>query len=179
MIRIFGRHLFFKFRHIVYEYNVSTKNNIETPFVVEKVTNNVQDLDMGYFSIRMLKKVLSKNPHRSEAYIFREKNSMSIIGFVLITYKGAKEIHYKIKEADAFITALGIFPNFRGNGYSQSILEYANYICLINGYHKLKLVVDYNNYVAIKAYEKFGFIKICEKKFFRIMGIDFLLNKSV
>ena len=127
----------------------------------------------------MLSKVLKKNPDCSEAYLFREERENRIIGFALISYKGAKEIHYRIKNADAFITAIGVFPEFRGCGYSQSILSCINNICLKKELHLLRLVVDYDNNIAIKSYEKFGFKKIGERKFIRVMGIDFLININI
>ena len=178
MIKIFGRQPFFVFHHIIYEYKVSEKNN-KQKLMVEKITDNINEADMGYFSMRMLKKVLVKNKNKSEGYLFKNENGSSVIGFAIICYRGAKEMHYRIKNADAYISALGVFPAFQGKGYSQIILNLINSICFEKGFESLKLAVDNNNYIAIKSYEKFGFKRSESKKFIRMLGIDLLIKKTI
>lgn len=176
-MKLFGRQLFFKFHHFIYEFAVDDKTpNCNLKY--EKVVDNLERIDIGYFSLRMLKNVLRKNSNTSECFAFIDSEGLTV-GFVLICYKGAKDIHYRVKDADAFITALGVFPEYRGKGYSQEILKGIVDICRLKGLRKLKLSVDSNNYAAINAYEKFGFIKIGDKKFFRITAIDFLIKKRV
>lgn len=178
MIKIFGRQLFFKFHHIIYNYNLqSPKKNCSLVF--ERIVDGLERVDIGYFSIPMLKRVLRKNPKKSECYMALSNDRAEVIGFALISYKGAKEIHYAVEEADAFITALGLFPKHRGKGYSQELLEGVANICRAKGLKKLKLSVDKNNVVAIKSYEKFGFTIEQEKKFIRVASVDFLVHKSV
>ncbi len=178
MIKIFGRQPLFFFHHIVYEYDLQDKT-AESKLACEKIVNDFARIDIGYFSMPMLEKVLRKNPDNSECYMFLSGDRQRIVGFALISYKGAKEIHYRIKNADAFITALGIFRSERGKGYSQELLKCVANICHSKGMKCLRLAVDSDNVTAIRAYEKFGFIKYREKKFIRIAGIDFLVNKNL
>lgn len=178
MIKIFGRQLFFDFHHLIYDYIVS---NIFFYSVLdyELVTSDFKRIDMGYFSIRMLKKVLKRNPEYSKCYLFKTKKESIIVGFALVSYRGAKDIHYRVKDTDAFITALGVFAKQRGRGYSQEILKCLANICRTKGLKTLSLSVDSDNYVAINAYEKFGFLKRKEVRFKRIASIDFLLHNDV
>ena len=178
MIKIFGRQLFFKFHHLIYDYDVS-KNVSCCSLDYELVTDDFERIDIGYFSIRMLKKVLRRNPDYSECYLFKTKSESTIVGFALVSYRGAREIHYKVKETDAFITALGVFPKQRKKGFSQEILKGLAYICRSKGLSTLSLSVDNDNFIAVNAYEKFGFLKRKDVKFIRFATIDFLLHKSV
>lgn len=178
MIKIFGRQPFFKFHHYIYEYDLGKKAPI-CKLSFEKISGDLKKIDIGYFSIRMLESVLNRNPDLSECFVFYSTDRSKIIGFALLSFIGAKEIHYKIKSTDAFITALGVFPDERGKGYSQEILRGVVWICKSRGLNNMKLSVDSNNGIAINAYEKFGFVKCQEKKFVRIASIDLLFAKSL
>ena len=178
MMKIFGRQLFFKFNHLIYKHEVKNVFN-NSNLCYAKIVDNLEKINMGYFSIRMLEKVLKKNKTLSECYMFTTKDKFEIVGFALVCFKGAKEIHYRIKNTDAFITALGVFPAFRGRGYSQDILNGVEKICAQKNVSIIKLAVDYDNIKAIGAYEKFGFKKCDNKRFIRLLGVDFLSNKVV
>lgn len=178
MIKIFGRQLFFKFYHLIYEFDLAV--DVQKPALdYEIITDNIERIDMGYFSIRMLKKVLKNNQNKSDCIMFKAKDTADIVGFALVCYKGAREIHYHIKKTDAFITALGVFKECRGKGYSQEILRGVVDICKSKNLKLLKLSVDSDNHPAINAYEKFGFQKCGEKKFIRVASIDFLCRKAL
>ena len=56
-----------------------------------------------------------------------------------------------------YIEALFIFPEYRGKGYANDMMDYA-----VNELNLNELTVDVNNYKAISLYKKFGF-KIKEK----------------
>lgn len=178
MIRIFGRQPFFAFHHLIYQRNVEKKMWNQS-LSVEIIEGNIKDADMGYFSIRMLMRVLRKNPKTSVCYLFRQNTDRSIIGFAIVCFKGAKEIHYRIKKTDAFITSLGVFDSFRRKGYSQIILENIERICFENNLKTIRLAVDSDNLIAISSYEKYGFKLIGKKKFIRVLGIDLFLNKTL
>lgn len=177
MIKLFGHQLFFDFKHYIYSYNLNDQKT-ESTLSAEIVVSNIEDVNMGYFSLNMLRRVLEKNPEKTECYLFRDAKAEKV-GFALLSFRGAREIHYRIRDTDAFITALGVFPSQRGKGFSQEILQSISSICIKRGFHVLKLAVDQNNHIAINSYEKFGFIKQQSKHFYRVLGVDFLLDKKV
>ena len=177
MIKIFGRQPFFKFHHIIYEYDLK-KEVDNSSLICEKIVDDLERINIGYFSIRMLEKVLNHNPDKSECYMFSSADG-EVVGFALVSFNGAREIHYRVKKSDAFITALGVFPKNRGKGYSQEILKGVVGVCKEKGLKCLRLSVDSDNVVAINAYEKFGFRRSCEKRFIRVASVDFLFNKIV
>ena len=179
MLKIFGHCIYFNFRHLIYEYRVTGMRGNKSLFVERITKENISQTDMGYFSVDMLSRVLKKNRECSEGFLFRESASSDVVGFVFIAYRGAREIHYKIINADAFIVAIGVMPSFRGKGFSQEILATVNDICFEKKMKAIKLAVDDDNTVAINSYEKFGFIKGETKAYKRFLGVDFLKNNRI
>ena len=178
-MKLFGRQLYFNFEHFIFEYKVLKKSHCVN-FLVEKIGDqNINEIDMGYFRISMLNNVLKKNKQRAEGFLFRNESDLRAVGFVLLAYKGAKEIHYKIRNTDAYIVALGVMPSYRGKGFSQDILSYTANLCYSKGYKSIKLAVDSNNTPAINSYKKFGFVFLETRTFKRFLGMDFLKDKNL
>ena len=58
------------------------------------------------------------------------------------------------------IPRLGIIidKNYRGFGYSKNLMNYLHDVCKLKGSNKVSLKVMKNNKMAIKLYEKRGYI---------------------
>ena len=68
-------------------------------------------------------------------------------------------------EADDFYIALvAIYPPYRGQGHSRTILDGAQVHALERGCSRLALDVDERNTTAIRIYQRFGFVQIAESQ---------------
>lgn len=95
---------------------------------------------------------LTKN---SEKFVIKEQEGwLNKLGFI---YSGVKEkILYKECEEDEFyISNLAVKSKYRGNGYSQIILEKAYEMAREKGYQKASLLAK--NKKLIKFYERIGY----------------------
>lgn len=59
----------------------------------------------------------------------------------------------------AFITSLGVLPDYYGTGLSKILLIRAIDMCLQRGYKRVALEVSQKNERAMKFYSKFGFVQ--------------------
>ena len=59
----------------------------------------------------------------------------------------------------AFISSLGILPEYHGSGLSSDLINRAFVVAVENGMRSISLEVDFCNQKAIKYYKKHGFIK--------------------
>ena len=62
-----------------------------------------------------------------------------------------------LSKKDYYIQMVAIYPQFRGHGYSKTILNHAHEVAESYACNRLVLDVDERNSVAINAYHKFGF----------------------
>lgn len=95
---------------------------------------------------------LTKN---SEKFVIKEQEGwLNKLGFI---YSGVKEkILYKECEEDEFyISNLAVKSKYRGNGYSQIILEKAYEMAREKGYQKASLLAK--NEKLIQFYERIGY----------------------
>lgn len=58
----------------------------------------------------------------------------------------------------AYISLIGILPEWQGKGLGQNLLDYCIAVSLTQGMKILQLEVDDDNTVAIRFYQKHGFI---------------------
>lgn len=80
---------------------------------------------------------------------------------VFLTDDYIKEV-LESKEADDgefYIDSLAVFPEYQGNGYGKTLLEYAERVALLKGFGKVSLLADIHNDKAIYIYEQMGYQK--------------------
>lgn len=65
---------------------------------------------------------------------------------------------------DFYIAMVAIYPPYRGQGHSKTILRYAQNRALAHGCSRLALDVDERNAIAIRAYQRVGFVQIAQSK---------------
>jgi ribosomal protein S18 acetylase RimI-like enzyme len=76
----------------------------------------------------------------------------------------------RLADGDYYIQMVAIYPQFRGRGYSKTILTFADEIAVSQGCNRLVLDVDERNTIAINAYRKVGFEVVGESKKTHIDG---------
>lgn len=77
------------------------------------------------------------------------------------------------------MAAFYILPEHRGHGYASLFLKHIFDICRNRGFVSIVLSVHSKNKIAIHSYEKEGFVFVCEKRFLRLMRINFLIHNKV
>lgn len=69
-----------------------------------------------------------------------------------------------LESDDFYIAMVAIYPPYRGQGHSKTILRYAQNRALAHGCSRLALDVDERNTIAIRAYQRVGFVQIAQSK---------------
>ena len=69
-----------------------------------------------------------------------------------------------LESDDFYIAMVAIYPLYRGQGHSKTILRYAQNRALAHGCSRLALDVDERNAIAIRAYQRVGFVQIAQSK---------------
>ncbi|MDE2858946.1 MAG: GNAT family N-acetyltransferase [Chloroflexota bacterium] len=69
-----------------------------------------------------------------------------------------------LSEEDYYIVYLAIYPQYRGRGHSQTLLNHASYLARQAGCSRLALDVDERNTIARAAYQRAGFVQIGQSK---------------
>lgn len=69
-----------------------------------------------------------------------------------------------LETKDFYIAMIAIYPPYRRQGHSKTILRYAQNRARAHGCSRLALDVDERNAIAIRAYQRVGFVQIAESK---------------
>jgi len=69
-----------------------------------------------------------------------------------------------LHDGDYYIQMVAIYPQYRGQGHSKTLLKHIHDVALSHGCRRLVLDVDERNSVAIGAYHKVGFTVIDQSK---------------
>jgi ribosomal protein S18 acetylase RimI-like enzyme len=96
-----------------------------------------------------------------------------MFGFISKAKKAIK--HFTKPKTSYYILAIAVFEDFRGQGVSAKLLSYVERQARLGGYTSLALEVEGYNYSAIRAYQKYGFVKIKEvplEKFSKSLKIN-------
>lgn len=72
-------------------------------------------------------------------------------------FVGGYEDHFILKNYPSYIDNVFIYPQFRQNGYSYSILRHVEKILLSEKYESVSLACKANNDVALHVYNRYGF----------------------
>ena len=62
-----------------------------------------------------------------------------------------------VEDDEVFISNIAVYEQYRGKGISTKLLNCAQEFAKENGYPKLSLYTEIDNFNAIKVYEKYGF----------------------
>lgn len=112
-------------------------------------------------------------PTRQEVLYFLEGDALyvakvdeKIVGSIALTHNGNAETNESVKFDETnysdklFIHILVVHPNYQRQGIGSKILSFSEQCAKKEGAKAIRLYVYEKNYVAIKSYEKRGFIYI-------------------
>jgi len=159
------------YRHFIMELvfraddNLSIKNH--TNLSVEEVTQDNLALCSGSFNLKYTyKRKYAKNCHR-----LLLRDGKQVLGYACLSLKGGRDRMYKVKECDAYIYDVFVFPEHRGKRYVSFLLN-ALIEESLGCEGTVRLCVRINNVSAQKAYQHMGFQIIAKKSFLRILRIN-------
>ncbi|KGM96801.1 30S ribosomal protein S18 [Clostridium novyi A str. 4552] len=126
-------------------------NNLVVEKMVEEHIDDVLKINNWSFtsplSIDSLKSEFNDNAYK---YIVLKDTDKNIV-------LGYASLWFMLDEAD--ITNIAIYKDFRGNGYSNILMNKIIDICREKKVPNITLEVRENNISAIRLYEKYGFTK--------------------
>ncbi len=112
-------------------------------------------------------------PTRQEALYFLESDTLyvakvdgKIVGSIALTHNGNAETNESLKYDETnysdmlFIHIFVVHPNYQRQGIGSKMLSFSKQYAKKDGVKAIRLYVYEKNYVAIKSYEKSGFIYI-------------------
>ena len=167
-IKLFGKKILSKYSHNI--MSCARPDLPSSDIYAEEITlHNVDSCADTTFSLKQMKKYLTKQKQYVKGFLFRKKESGELIGYLWITFRCGNELEYKIRHIDAFASFVYVFPQFRGNGYAGKMLVTIMHSLNLK---ELYLAVRKDNYSAVRAYEKVGFEFKEQKSFFRLLRIN-------
>ena len=96
----------------------------------------------------------TNSPNRKPIY----KNKQNIKTLLINNKPVGFICYYKKSFYEGFIHILSIFPQYRGNGYSEKLVKYAMKDLFKKGVLYISLVTRTNNNASVGLYKKLGFI---------------------
>ena len=75
-----------------------------------------------------------------------------------------------LDDEDFYIVFLALYPPYRGQGHSKTLLREAERRAVLRGCRRLILDVDERNHVALAAYSRVGFEQIAQSKKVELAG---------
>lgn len=112
-------------------------------------------------------------PTRQEVLYFLEGDALyvakvdgKIVGSIALTHNGNAETNERLKFDETnysdmlYIHIFVVHPNYQHQGIGSKILSFSEQCAMKEGAKAIRLYVYEKNYVAIKSYEKSGFIYI-------------------
>lgn len=171
-ITVFGKRVFSIYVHDIMRISYR-KNNIKqnTDLSFMNVTNDYKRMRKGTYNVQTAQRIVKKNSGKCDVFVFFNENK-EYVGTLSIMYKGGHELEYKINTVEAFIYNVYVEEEYRVNGYlSQMIWLIMNELSR-KGINSAYLAVSKNNYSAIRAYNKAGFIREKSSMFFRVLRIN-------
>jgi len=83
--------------------------------------------------------------------------------YVLVSYKGEPigylSFHFDKKTSSILLSKIYLLPLYHGKGVGQRMLDHVRQEAMRRGARAITLFVNRKNSKAIKAYERFGFVK--------------------
>ena len=149
-------------------------NKIDAEYSIDKwgidviTLNNVDKCANECFSLGRMKKYLLNNRSSVEGFLFQDKNKEKA-GFMWLMYPKCNEFQYKVRNVDAFIFDVFVFPQFRGCGLCGHMFQYVFDHLKRNEKKIIALGVRTDNTSAIRAYEKAGGVIKARKRFIQLV----------
>lgn len=166
-------HNFFVFNdYIIYRADFSTITRAEVQFEMRKITLDNMDLcSKGDFSMARIRKYLEEKAKETEGFLFFDGGNP--VGYLWIMYKGGNHFQYRVRDIDALIYQIEIFPEFRGHGACGHMMQQTfEYLQTQKNINDACWSVRKNNKSAIRAYDKLGAKQVDRRRFLRVLKVN-------
>lgn len=128
---------------------------------------NFPDWRGGYSRDMLIRLLQDKN---CLGFYYTDKETETPVGTIWVMFSGGNEVEYKIRNIGAFIFNVYVKTEYRGRGIARELLNIATGEVGSRGIKKCYLAVRTDNHSAIRAYHKYGFTTVDEKRFLRVLG---------
>ena len=165
------RQLYAYYDHYLMYFDLSknhTKYSCDSYSIESISLSNVEKCINESFAWGKMRSYLLNNRESVEGFLFQDKNEERA-GFMWLMYPKCNEFQYKVRNVDAFIFDVFVFPKFRGCGLCGSMFQYAFDHIKEKGKTTVALGVRTDNASAIRAYEKAGGVIKSRKRFIQLV----------
>ena len=171
-IKLLNHNLFVINDYLIYHADFIDIPKIDTKFEMRKITfDNVCLCSKGDFSMARMHKYLKEKADDTEGFLFFDGDEA--IGYLWIMYRGGNHFQYRVRNIDALIYQIDVFPEFRGHGACGVMMRQAfNYLQVQKRISDAYWSVRKNNISAIRAYDKLGAKQVDRKIFLRVLKVN-------
>ena len=171
-VRIFGKHLLTWKDHWIMEYSVPAAGQIPSDdgngVLTEAVRDRLPDFAGGY-SLALLSAMMERE-NGCRGYYYLDAESGEAVGTLWVMLPPGDELEYRIRRTEAYLFNIYVRREFRGRGIAGQMLRDTVRLLARDGIHSCCLAVGVRNKPAIRAYEKFGFVRTGRRRFLRLAG---------
>ena len=174
-ITLFGRHILTWKHHYIMSQAVPAAKIPDPsadarPQIKAVSEENLSLWTGGGYSQRLLRNLMRTQNACRGYYYFAHSDDPLPCATIWVICSPGEEVEYKLRNCEAFIFNVYVLEPYRGKGIASVLLDAVFRDLAEHGVESCALAVRVNNLPAIRAYEKYGFEKIAEKRFFRILG---------
>ena len=171
-IKLFNHNLFVFNDYIIYRADFSSLPVVEKKLMMRSISlENVELCIKGDFSMERMQKYLQEKGDETEGFLFFDGDEP--VGYLWIMYKGGNHFQYRVRNIEALIYQIEVFPEFRGQGICGIMMCQAfEYLKTHKDINEAYWSVRNNNESALKAYNKLDANQVGRRRFFRILKIN-------
>ena len=181
-IKLFGKNIFQVYNHHIMRLEYSNMNctPLSSELKLRKIDlHNIKEelAPVGTtVAVANLDRLVKKNGSMCEGFILCDEHEKDV-GTIWVMYKGTNDLEYRIRNIDAYIFDVFVNSSYRGKGYAGEMIRQLMEYLHTKGIDSAHLAVSTKNISAIRAYEKAGFVTVCDHKFARVLKINIPYHK--
>lgn len=174
-ITILGKKILHSYHHYIMSIKLKDFCPLrETGFLFREITTNDIDLlKRGDFAIQNMLPYLGKEKKYSTGLLCIDETTMQPVGYIWVVRRGGKEMVYKVRYAEALLSCVCVFKEYRGNNIANTLIGGIVDLLRRENIEEVTLGVRTDNKSAIRAYQKAGFKIIDEKRYLRFLRMNF------
>lgn len=167
----------------VYEYDIM---KLEYKDMIRLPSNNLRMIRIdksnlslcknGAFGIKSMQGFLDKYPQLALGYAFNLDCNETMVGYLWVLFKGSSDNRFRVRDAQAMLSAVNVYPEYRGNGYVGQMINQVFDALNSSGYalNELRLGCRSNDKSALRGYQKVGFLTQYKKRYVRFLKLNIL-----
>lgn len=157
--------------YIIYRADFSTITWAEAQFEMKKITfDNVDLCSKGDFSMERMRQYLKEKADETEGFLFFDGDHP--VGYLWIMYRGGDHFQYRVRNIDALIYQIEVYPEFRGHGACGHMMRQTFKYLETRNINDAYWSVRKNNKSAIKAYDKLDAKQVDRRRFLRVLKVN-------